>query len=61
MGELVAALQANDPDTIKRCLYGGNQDLGKPAVTELVLNLLDPFVIKVERDRLVAWHLGVSL
>tara|TARA_B100000482_G_scaffold186424_1_gene164071 strand:- start:182 stop:367 length:186 start_codon:yes stop_codon:yes gene_type:complete len=61
MGELVAALQANDPDTFKRWLYGGNQDLGQPAVTELVLNLLDPFVIKVERDRLVAWHLGVSL
>ena len=61
MGELVAALQANDPDTFKLWLYGGNQDLGQPAVTELVLNLLDPFVIKVERDRLVAWHLGVSL
>ena len=61
MGELVSTLQANAPDTFKRWLHGGNQDLEKPAVTELLLNLLDPFVIKVERDRLVGWHLGVSL
>ena len=33
--ELFAALQANDPDTFKRWLYGGIEDLGEPAVTEL--------------------------
>ena len=30
LAELVAALQANDPDTFKRWLYGGIQDLGEP-------------------------------
>ena len=35
--ELIAALRANDPDLFKRWQYGGNQDLGEPAVTELVL------------------------
>ena len=44
MGELVAALQANDPDTFKRWLYGGIQDLGEAAVTELLLDWIDPFI-----------------
>ena len=61
LAELVAALRANDPDLFKRWLYGGIQDLGEPAVTELVLDWLDPFISRVERDRIVAWHLGVYL
>ena len=61
LAELVAALHANDPDTFKRWLYGGIEDLGEPAVTELLLDWLDPFITRVERDRIVAWHLGVSL
>ena len=48
LAELVAALQANDPDTFKRWLYGGIQDLREPAVTELLLDRLDPFIIGVE-------------
>tara|TARA_B100001939_G_scaffold67393_1_gene56152 strand:+ start:323 stop:439 length:117 start_codon:yes stop_codon:yes gene_type:complete len=35
MSELVAALQANDPDTFKRWLYGGIPDLDEPAVAVL--------------------------
>ena len=61
LAELVAALQANDPDTFKRWLYGGIQDLGEAAVTELLLDWIDPFITRVERDRMVAWYLGVSL
>ena len=61
LAELVAALRANDPDLFKRWLYGGIQDLGEPAVTELLLDWLDPFITRVERGRFVAWHLGVSL
>ena len=38
LAELFAALQANDPDTFKRWLYGGIQDLGEAAVTELLLD-----------------------
>jgi hypothetical protein len=30
--QLVAALRANDPDTFKRWLYGGIQDLTEPAM-----------------------------
>ena len=59
--ELVAAVQANDPDTYKRWLYGGIQDLGESAVTELLLDWIYPFITRVERDRKVAWHLGGSL
>ncbi len=61
MAELFAALQANYPATFKRWLYGGIQDLGEAAVTELLLDWIDPFNTRVERDRMVAWHLGVSL
>ena len=61
MGELVAALRANDPDLFKRWLYGGIEDLGEPAVTELLLNWLDPFWTVEEQDMLLGWHLVVSL
>ena len=54
-------LLTNGPDLFKRWLYGGFQDLGEAAVTELLLDWIDPFVTRVERDRMVAWHLGVSL
>ena len=60
LAELVAALQANEPDTFKRWLYGGIQDLGEPAVTELPAGWIPPFIIRVELDRMVAGHLGVS-
>ena len=56
--QLIAALQANDPETFKR---GGIQDLGEPAVTELLLDWIDPFITRVERERMIVWHLGVSL
>ena len=61
MGELVAALRANDPDAFRQWLSGGVQDLGEPVVTELLLEWLDAFITETERDRIVAWHLGVSL
>ena len=61
MGELVAALRANDSDLFKRWLYGGIEDLGEPAVTELLLDWLDPFLTEEEQDRLLGWHLWVSL
>ena len=61
MAELFSALQANDPDTFKRWLYGGIQDLGEAAVTELLLDWIDPFLTVEEQDRLLGWHLGVSL
>ena len=59
--QLVAALRAKAPDLFKRWLRGGVQDLGKPAVEELLLDWLAPFLSEAEKDRLIAWHLGVSL
>ncbi|EAR19879.1 hypothetical protein ACLM44_12505 [Synechococcus sp. W2B2] len=61
MGELIYALRANNPDLFKRWLSGGVQDLGEPVVEELLLDWLDPFLTVEEQDRLVGWHLGVSL
>ena len=60
LNELFLALRANDPDTFKRWLHGGVQDLGKSAVEELLLNWLSPFLSEAEKDRLFAWNLGVS-
>ena len=57
--QLIKALRANDPDTFKGWLSGGVEDLGEPAVTELLLDLLDAFITETERDRMVAWLLGV--
>ena len=53
LAELVAALKANDPDTFKRWLYGGIEDLGEAAVTELLLDWLEPFLTVEEQDRLL--------
>ena len=61
LSELVFALRANDPETFKRWLTGGIQDLGKPATEELMIEWLNPLLTQDEADRLVGWHLGVSL
>ena len=61
IGVLVAALRANDPDTFRRWLVSGMDDLGAPAVTELMTDWMTPLLIVEERDRLVGLRLGVSL
>ena len=61
MGELVAALRANDPDTFRALLSEGVQELGVILVEELLLDWLFSFLASEEQDRLLGWHLGVSL
>ena len=61
LSELVSALRANDSDTFKRWISGGIQDLGRPAVEELMLEWLNPLLTVEEMDRMVGWHLGVKL
>ena len=61
LGELVAALRTNDPDTFKRWLSGGVQDLGEPVVVEFPLDWLNIFLTVEEQVRRLGWHLGVSL
>ena len=52
MGELVAALRANDPDAFRQWLSGGVQDLGEPVVEELLMDWLYSFLTVEEQDRL---------
>ena len=61
MGELVAALRANDPDVFRGLLSEGMQELGVTVVEELLLDWLYSFLTVEEQDRLTGWHLGVSL
>ena len=49
---------ADDPEPFKGWLRGGLEDLGKPAVEELLWDWLAPFLTKDERDRLIGWHWG---
>ena len=60
MGELVAALRANDPDAFRQWLSGGIQDVGEPVVEELLLDWLDPFLTMEEQDRLLVGNLGLA-
>ena len=61
MGELVAALRANNPDAFRDLLYEGIQELGVTEVEELLFDWLYSFLSREEQDRLTCWHLGVSL
>ena len=61
LSQLVFALRANNPEAFKRWLAGGIQDLSKPAIEELMIDWLNPLLTQDEADRLVGWHLGVSL
>ena len=51
--------RANDSDSFRQWLVGGIQDLGKPAVTELMTDWMTPLLTQKDKDRLVGWHLGV--
>ena len=59
--ELLLSLRANDPYDFKAWLSLGIERLGKPAVIEVMLDGLNPILTTDEADRLVGWHLGVSL
>ena len=48
-------------DSFKGWLYEGLQELGEPVLTGLVLNVMLPSLSTAEKDRIVAWYLGVSL
>ena len=61
MGELVASIRANDSDAFRGFLSEGMQELGVTEVEELLLDWLYSFLTAEEQDRLMGWHLGVSL
>ena len=59
--ELLLALRDNEPDAFKAWLSLGIERLGKPVVIELMVDWMDPILTTDEADRMVGWHLGVSL
>ena len=59
--ELLLALRANDPEDFKAWLSLGIDRLGKLTVIELMVDWIDPILTTDKADRLVGWHLGVSL
>ena len=61
LSELVFALRDNDPEMFKRWVAGGIHDLGKAAVEDLMIEWLNPLLTQQEADRLVGWHLGISI
>jgi len=61
MGELLAALRANDSNAFRDLLSEGIEALGVNEVEELLLDWLYSFLTAQEQDRLLGWRLGVSL
>ncbi len=59
--ELLLALRDNDSNALKAWLSLGIERLGAPAVSELLVDWITPILTTDEADRLVGWHLGVSL
>jgi len=57
LSEPVSALRANDSDIFRRWLSGGIQDLGRPAMKELMLKWMNPLLTVEEMARLVGWNL----
>ena len=59
--ELLLALRANDAEGFKGWLGVGLDELGRQVVLEVMQDWMRPLLTEIERDRLVGWHLGVSL
>ena len=59
--ELLMALRANDVVSYKGWLALGIEELGRDVAGELESDWMVPLLVEEERDRLMAWQLGVSL
>ena len=59
--ELLLALRANDVEGFKGLLALDLEELGRQVVIELMRDWISPLLTEAEQDRLVGWHLGVSL
>jgi hypothetical protein len=58
--ELLMALRANDADGYKSWLVLGIEELGRVVASEVESDWMAPLLVEEERDRLMAWTLGVS-
>ena len=59
--ELLMALRANDAESYKGWLAVGIEQLGRDVAGEVESDWMVPPLVEEERDRLMAWQLGVSL
>ena len=59
--ELLMALRANDAERYEGWLALGIEELGRDLATEVESDWMVPLLVEEERDRLMAWQLGVSL
>jgi hypothetical protein len=59
--ELLMALSANDADGYKSWLALGIQEFGGDVAAEVESQWMVPLLVESKRDRLEAWHPGVSL
>ena len=59
--ELLMALRANDADGYKSWLMLGIEQLRRDVAGEVESELMVPRLVEEEKDRLMAWQLGVSL
>ena len=55
------ALRANDAESYKGWLAVGIEQLGRDVAGEVESDWMVPLLVEAERDRLMAWQLGVSL
>lgn len=58
--ELLMALRANNAVSYKTWLALGFEDLGRDVAKEVESDWMVPLLVEEERDRLMAWQLGVS-
>ena len=56
IGELVAALRANDPDAFRDLLSEGIEELGVKEVEGLLLDWNYSFLTAEDQSRLTGWH-----
>ena len=59
--ELLMALRANNSEGYKAWLALGIEELGRDVAAEVESDWMVPLLVEEERDRLMAWQLGVSL
>ncbi|MDA7437539.1 hypothetical protein N8463_02840 [Synechococcus sp. AH-601-P06] len=59
--ELLLAPRANDAEGFKGWMTLGLEELGRQVVLEVMQDWMSPLLTEKEQDRLVGWHLGVSL
>ena len=60
LGELIAAIRANDPDTFRRWQSGGVQNQVETVVVELLLGWLDPVLTEEKQVWPRCLHPGMS-